>query len=73
MEILFFFGLPKKQIKKLQGMQHSAARIVCCKGRCDHVTPILQGLHWLPVEKHIIISVTVDLKVSQWFGTRVFE
>ncbi len=31
--------------RKLQGVQHSAALIFCCKRRCDYITQILQRLH----------------------------
>ncbi len=30
---------------------------VCCKRRCGHITTILQGLYWLPIEKQIIFKV----------------
>ena len=43
-------GLPKKQLLRLQKLQNWAARLVVCAKKCDHVTPILRSLHWLPVE-----------------------
>ena len=55
------WGLPDKQLKKLQKLQNTAARIVT-KTKCtEHITPILQNLHWLPVSKridHKILSLT---------------
>jgi len=27
--------------------------------RCDHITPILQQLHWLPVRQRILFKITV--------------
>ena len=43
------FGLPDTQIKKLQRIQNHAAKIIERKKKSDHVTPILQSLHWLKV------------------------
>ena len=41
-------GLPDWQMKKLQSIQNTAARLVTLKKKRDHITPILMGLHWLP-------------------------
>ena len=42
-------GLPKGQITKLQRVQNSAARLITCTPRCEHITPVLKQLHWLPL------------------------
>jgi hypothetical protein len=42
-------GLPDHMIKKLQYIQNHAAKIVTRKKKYDHVSPLLQSLHWLPV------------------------
>ena len=42
--------LPQKTIKKLQRVQHAAAKIVFKARKYDHVTPLLKQLHWLPVK-----------------------
>uniref|UniRef100_A0A8C7Y525 Reverse transcriptase domain-containing protein n=1 Tax=Oryzias sinensis TaxID=183150 RepID=A0A8C7Y525_9TELE len=44
-----FSGIPNKNIKKLQYIQNSAARILKGVRKYDHITPILKSLHWLPV------------------------
>ena len=42
--------LPSKDtIKTLQLVQNAAARVVTRARRYDHITPILKGLHWLPI------------------------
>lgn len=46
-------GLPKNLLSKLQIIQNNAARLIYRKKKSDHVTPILQQLHWLPVEQRI--------------------
>jgi hypothetical protein len=55
------YGIPKTQIQRLQRIQNTAARIVTCCKKSDHITPHLQNLHWLPVHNRIkykIITLT---------------
>jgi hypothetical protein len=57
------WGIPKKQIERLQKVQNNAARIVSLVERSAHITPILQDLHWLPVQKRIeykLLSLTFN-------------
>lgn len=51
------YGLPAKEISKLQRLQNSAARLVTRSKAREHITPILQQLHWLPVEYRIIFKL----------------
>ena len=51
------YGLPDYQIKRLQRIQNTAARILTRIAKYDHITPVLKELHWLPVEKRIIFKV----------------
>ena len=39
-------GLPKCQLKRLQSVQNSAARVVTKSKKLDHITPVLHDLHW---------------------------
>ena len=43
-------GLPVKQISRLQTVQNNAAKLVPRKSKYDHVTPLLQELHRLPIK-----------------------
>ena len=52
-------GLPKGQIAKLQRVQNSAARLISCTPRCEHITPVLKQLHWLPLTQRIQYKVIV--------------
>ena len=53
------YGLPYSTIAPLQRVQNSAARLVCCKRKSDHITPILKQLHWLPVKCRLEFKVLV--------------
>jgi len=46
-------GLPTCQLNRLQSVLHTAARLVCGARKYDHVTPMLQELHWLSVPDRI--------------------
>ena len=43
-------GLPDKEISKLQRVQNAAARLIVGSAKNEHMSPILQQLHWLPVK-----------------------
>ena len=47
------YGKSIYNINRLQRIQNSAARIVTNTRKYDHITPILQKLHWLPVRQRI--------------------
>ena len=40
-------------LRRLQSVQNAAARIVTGTRRCEHITPALRQLHWLPVRQRI--------------------
>jgi len=41
------YGISDYNINRLHRIQNSAARIVANTRKYDHITPILQNLHWL--------------------------
>ena len=43
--------------KKLQHVQTFAARIVTHTRKCDHITPVLCRLHWLPIEERSVFKI----------------
>ena len=47
------YGIQEFQMKKLQAIQNSAARIVSRIKKDDQVTNILANLHWLPIKFRI--------------------
>ena len=48
-----FKGISDYNIKKLQRIQNTLARIVTDCSRYDHISPVLADLHWLPVPVRI--------------------
>ena len=46
-------GCPQNLFCKLQKVQNNAARLVLKCPKSSHASPLLQSLHWLPVEKRI--------------------
>ena len=51
------YGCRKMQLKKLQYVQNAAARIITRTRKCDHITPVLSDLHWLPVSYRIVFKI----------------
>jgi len=50
-------GLPARQLCRLQSVLHAAARIVFSARKFDHMTPLLQELHWLRVPERITLKL----------------
>ena len=50
-------GVAQKKLKRLQMVQHAAARMITGLKKRDHITPALRDLHWLPIEKRILYKV----------------
>ena len=46
-------GLPQTTIRPLQRVLNAAARLITDSKPCDHITPVLRKLHWLPVAARI--------------------
>ena len=52
-------GATGKIIQRLQRVQNAAARVVCLASKSEHITPLLKGLHWLPVHMRVIYKILV--------------
>jgi fibrillarin-like rRNA methylase len=53
------YGTTAANIQKLQRIQNTLARVVVDARRRDSITPILQDLHWLPIEQRIMYKVAL--------------
>ncbi len=48
---------PASSINKLQIVQNAAAKVLTRSRKYDHITPILQSLHWLPIKFRISYKI----------------
>ena len=53
------YGFPDNDLKKFQRIQNSAARLLSGARKYDHITPILEELHWLPVRFRTQYKITL--------------
>jgi len=53
------YGTSVSNIKKLQRVQNSLARVVAGSKKYDSITPVLKDLHWLPIEQRIEYKVAL--------------
>ena len=51
-------ALPQSTTEPLQCIQNTAARLIFNIGRCEHVSPCLIQLHWLPIRHKITYTCT---------------
>ena len=51
------YGLPSREIEKLERLQNTAARLTVCMKKTDHITLVLKKLHWLPVNDRITFKL----------------
>ena len=51
------YGAKQSHIDRLQCCQNNAARIISKRRKSDHISPVLQELHWLPVEHMISYQI----------------
>ena len=50
-------GLKQDQVRKLQYVQNSAARLLTGSRKHAHITPVLRDLHRLPVHERIRFKI----------------
>ena len=63
------YGLPARELTKLQRLQNSAARIIFNIPKMCHITPVLRELHWLPVQFRIQFKfIMITFKVINGQG-----
>ena len=45
--------------QRLQAVHNAAARLITNTRRCEHITPVMQQLHWLPVRQRVQFKIAV--------------
>uniref|UniRef100_A0A8D3C548 Reverse transcriptase domain-containing protein n=1 Tax=Scophthalmus maximus TaxID=52904 RepID=A0A8D3C548_SCOMX len=50
-------GCPNKSVKSLQLIQNAAARVLTGTRKRDHISPVLESLHWLTVKFRIEFKI----------------
>lgn len=53
-------GTAANNIKKLQLVQNFAARIITITYKYDHITLVLKGLKWFPVDRNLEFRGTIQ-------------
>ena len=48
-----YVGVSQSSLSRLQLVQNAAARLLTNTNRREHITPVLNSLHWLPVPYRI--------------------
>ena len=52
-----YYGISNELMRRLQSVQNAAARLITGTRRCDHITPVLRQLHWLPVRQRVDFKI----------------
>jgi len=53
------YRIADSQLRRLQSVQNAAAWLIIGTRRTEHITPVLQSLHWLPVRQRILFKLAV--------------
>ena len=56
------YGITESQLKKLQQAQNAAARMLTRTRKFDHISPVLQRLHWLPIRYRVHFKILLTWK-----------
>ena len=65
-------SLSCRDLKKLQCVQNSLARIVIRTSKFSHITPVLRSLHWLPIRHRIRFKTASIIFKFLHTGTPVY-
>ena len=52
-----YYGISSCELNRLQMLQNSCARLIFGLRKFDHVTPLFNELHWLPVRARIVYKI----------------
>ena len=52
-------GCTNSALKRLQLVQNAAARVLTRTKKCEHISPVLKTLHWLPIQFRIDYKIVL--------------
>jgi len=55
--MLLLQGMSDGLMRKVQSVQNAAACLITGTKRCNHITPVLRQLHWLPVHQRVTFKL----------------
>ena len=64
-------SITAQELRRLQLVQNTAARMVACTKRTEHIKPVLRRLHWLPLKVYRLQSAVPGIQLLQWFSSTV--
>ena len=53
------YGLPESTLKHFARVQNLSARFVSQQGKYEHITPVLNQFHWLPLRQRVHCKVLI--------------
>ncbi len=53
------YGLPGCLLNKLWCVQKSSARLITMRWKYDHISPVMEDVHWLPIWERITYKVLI--------------
>jgi len=59
-----FYGIADGLMSRLQSVQNAVARLLSGARRYDHITRVLQELHWLPVRRRVEFKIATLVYLS---------
>ena len=51
------YGINDWVLRRLQSVQNAASLLATGFCRCDHITPVLRPLYWLPVRQRVVFKI----------------
>jgi len=55
------YSVTDNLLQRLQSVQNTAARLITRTGCHEHISPVLQELHWLPVRRRVNFKLAILL------------
>lgn len=73
-----YAGIGQSELHCLQLVQYAAAHLLSDKKKCEHITPALSSLHWLPVKPRIGLKILLFVfkclnRLAPWVPVRPYQ